>query len=317
MRVFRLLLVVLAAAIPAAAAGAGAHSPAGVIAFSRCGPDGCGNGTDIWLIKQDGSGLRRVTRQGVHNEFPTWAPDGERLAFSRSDGFYGGIWTLNLTTGRAREVTGAFALDKQPSWSPDGAKIAFVRTFQRGGSELDAVGSSGSHLRRLAHGTGDFRHPSWSPHARLLAFAYSPDPKKHHYRIYLVRANGTHRRELAGDPKHDYWDPSWSPDGRRIAFSVVGRRGKAFSADLEVVDTDGSKQRTILRAPRDTVYFSPSWSPDGRTIAFIVLNGRTRQGRLAFVSAGGKGLRILRQIISDNRSPVWRPFLGRIRRPSA
>ena len=73
------------------------------------------------------------------------------------------------------------------------------------------------------------------------------------------------------------------------------------------MNADGSHARTILRAPLDTVYFAPSWSPDGRTLAFVALNGRTRQGRLAFVNVDGRGLHVLTQILSDNRSPVWQP----------
>ena len=201
MRLARLLLGTLAAACLTFTAGAGASPKGGFIAFSRCGPDGCGSGTDIWLIRQDGSGLRRVTREGTHNEFPSWSPDGKRLAFARSDGVSGGIWTLNLSAAKARRLTSGPALDEQPAWSPDSKRIAFVRELLlEGGSEIDVVAASGYSLSRLTHGLGDFRHPSWSPDGRRLAFAYSPSPKTRRYRIYVVQAKAPGAASWAAIP---------------------------------------------------------------------------------------------------------------------
>jgi Tol biopolymer transport system component len=42
---------------------------------------------DIWVMRIDGRGKRRVTRNGLLNEYPTWSPDSSQLAFnSHRDG---------------------------------------------------------------------------------------------------------------------------------------------------------------------------------------------------------------------------------------
>jgi TolB protein len=38
-------------------------------------------GRDIWLMRADGSGRRRLTRDGSLNEYPAWSPDGRTIAF--------------------------------------------------------------------------------------------------------------------------------------------------------------------------------------------------------------------------------------------
>jgi TolB protein len=287
----------------------GTASRAPLLAFSRCGPDGCANGTDLWVIREDGTGLRRVTRQGTHNEFPSWSPDGRQLAFARSDGLSGGIWTLDVTTSKVRRLTQGAALDAQPAWSPDGRTIAFVRQVHGEGSAIETISADGRHLSRLTSIPGNYQHPTWSPDGRQIAFAYSRNPHADHYGISIIEANGVGRRELARDRAHDYLDPAWSPDGKEIAFSLLGPRGKTFSADLEVMKPDGSDRRLVARASPSTVYFSPSWAPDGQALAFVSLSPRTNQGQglLAFVKLSGSNLHVLTTIRSDNRSPVWQP----------
>jgi Tol biopolymer transport system component len=279
-----------------------------LLAFSRCGPDGCAAGTDIWVIREDGSGLARVTRTARHNDFPSWSPDGKRIAFARSNGVSIEIWTMSAQGRDLRRLTTGGALDQQPAWSPDGDEIAFVREHSAGQGEIYLVDAAGQ-LVQLTHRIGDYRRPTWSPDGRRLAFAYARDPKKDRYGIYVVNADGRGEHEVSRDPVHDYWDPAWSPDGRRLAFSYVIPHAKTFVGNLDVMSADGRNQQTVLQAPPGMVYFSPSWSSDDSRIAFVALDSRTGLGQLRFVNSDGSGLHILRQIVSDNRAPAWQHWL--------
>jgi Tol biopolymer transport system component len=88
--------------------------------------------------------------------------------------------------------------------------------------------------------------------------------------IWIMNADGTHRRRLTRSGSGVDFDPDFSPDGRRVVFRTS--RGRyapdRYGIGLEgifVVDVRTRRQRQIQ--PRHGGLF-PAWSPDGRTIAF-------------------------------------------------
>ena len=63
--------------------------------------------------------------------WPTWSPDGRRIAFtSNRDGNYE-IYIMNADGTGQSNVTNHPASDNYPAWSPDGHKLAFISN--RGG----------------------------------------------------------------------------------------------------------------------------------------------------------------------------------------
>jgi len=53
----------------------------------------------LWLVRVDGSGLRRLTRDPISH--PYWSPDGTQSIFQRAEQ---GIWTINLSDGNLKQV---------------------------------------------------------------------------------------------------------------------------------------------------------------------------------------------------------------------
>ena len=114
-----------------------------------------------------------------------------------------------------------------------------MRERADGRGEIYAVDAS-RHLVQLTHRSGDYRRPTWSPDGRQIAFGYARDPKQKRYGIYVVNADGSGKRELSRDARHDFWDPAWSPDGRTLAFSFLIPRDK-----LQAKVTMGDKVVTL------------------------------------------------------------------------
>jgi Tol biopolymer transport system component len=113
-------------------------SSRGLIAFTRwpgwapCEERACDGrlraAPAIWIIRPDGSGLRRVVARAQQ---PAWSPDGRRIVFVRSPGGLTLPETRIYVTGLEGEGVRTVARGFYPAWSPNGKRIAFVQSRPR------------------------------------------------------------------------------------------------------------------------------------------------------------------------------------------
>jgi TolB protein len=281
------------------------------LAFSGSSPDSL----DLYLVRADGTGFRRLTRTPNVNEAqPSWSPAGTVLAFDRfSD--YGATHHLSLLTLGARQArilvavpgAGGYA---DPSWSPDGRWIVFsdnsdASGFSRGG--IYVVSRRGTQLRKIPGTSNDDSAPSWSPDGRLIAFANAKDG------IVVVNADGSSRRQLTDSPGDN--TPVWSPKGRLVAFS---RTDKDSNENIWVMNPNGSHQRQLTDAAPTPVggpaggnqpghAIEPTWSPDGREIAYV--NVPNDAGQLWVMNSDGSRQRVVRRGLQrgGDLQPSWQP----------
>jgi hypothetical protein len=84
--------------------------------------------------------------------YPTWSPDGQRIAFVRTSKTGSGIWVMDADGGNLTKLTTALsrAGDFAPIWSPDGTSILFSRGAQGVGlGDLWLVPSTGGEPQLL------------------------------------------------------------------------------------------------------------------------------------------------------------------------
>jgi Tol biopolymer transport system component len=303
----------IAATAPAGERGRPAQAPdQALIAFqgTRWASNLTSATSAIYVVRADGSGQRRLTGQGDHEDSaPTWSPDGRRIAFGRRTGVGWRLQVMAADGSGRRVITRRQALADAPAWSPDGRSIAFERLPARlpatgsTSQQVFVVGSAGGSLRALTRDDrfrGGAGQPAWRPDGRRIAFwgrtslAGKAPPD-----VWVVRPDGSGARRLIGDAT----DPAWSPDGARLAFS---RDGDIFTATATGADV---RRLTRTRAG-DT---DPSWAADGARIAFSTMHRRTNQARddrrLSVINADGSGHRE----ITDGDplfwagAPSWRP----------
>jgi Tol biopolymer transport system component len=88
---------------------------------------------------------------------PTWAPDGDRLAYAKS----GNIWVKTIGGEEPHQVTFCSESCGHPAWSPDGEFIAFERT-----GDIWLVRPDGSELVNFTNTSAlTETEPTWGPSA--------------------------------------------------------------------------------------------------------------------------------------------------------
>jgi Tol biopolymer transport system component len=229
-------------------------------------------GTDaIYIVNTDGTGRERIVR-GVedHTTF-SWSLDGRQLAFSGGHKRPWDIFVVNV----------------------DGSGVARLTQPPRTRRRTDDDWS---------------QDPSWSPDGKRIAFDGARKETRGIPDIYVMRADGSGERRIAGGPAFQ-WYPVWSPDGRKIMFEAfVGNPLKENTLiDLYTVNPDGSSKRKLGRFRNEADHcVCAVWSPDGTKIAYEAEGTRGRPD-IYVMNADGSDRRQLTNHRARDENPDWSP----------
>lgn len=280
--------------------------------------------TGVYVVRPDGTGLRRLTAPGGVAGSPSWSADGRRLLFYETDpvGAYLAksgrsrteIAWVDVATGERVQVTASQETKLSPAWLP-GGRISYV---SRAGGDRGGLRIRYPDRRVETIVAGAVRGPSWSPDGGQVAYerierlgytqhvapAFSPDPE---FELFL----------------HEPF-VSFSPDGDRMVFSQYNDRfsdatGLASSnpgdSSLEIMSVDGADRRTLFHREGASA-FSADWSAANDEIVFSVGRYFRRPGlpaaQIAVIDPDGSDLRLVVDDEANNGFPSWSPDGRRI-----
>jgi hypothetical protein len=167
---------------------------------------------DVYVIRADGTELRRLVSGPWNEVSPAFSRDGRRLAFAsdRVD-FTFQIYVMELATGQVTQITDAGMSSEQPSWSADGRRIAFHRNIG-----VYSIAADGTDERLVIEGLNTlnaYKYPAYLPAGNYLVASRTNQ-------IDLIRDDGTGLRPVIQNNTTIIGMPSPSPSGAQIAFAA-------------------------------------------------------------------------------------------------
>jgi Ca-activated chloride channel family protein len=201
----------------------------------------------LMISNLEGSGRIQLTYEDTVDVLPTWSPDGDTLAFVRSDTVNAHIHLLSLKTGEISALTDGESIEIWPSWSPDGSQIAFS-SDREGGEEIFVINRDGTVLMQLTDNMDVDMTPSWSPDGKHILFT---SDRNGSFDIYRMDTDGRNVIQLTNSERFDFY-PTWSPNGQQIAFCSGD-----FITNIYVMNADGSGLQRITEASSMDCY--PAW----------------------------------------------------------
>ena len=267
---------------------------------------------EIYVMAADGKNQRRLTNNRADDWFPSWSPDGRRIAFiSERDGhpdrnpgwFTSEIYVMDADGGNLQNLTNHPSDDRSPSWSPDGKRIVF-ESDRDGNPDIYVMDADGGNQQRLTENRNNDGDPSWSPDGERIVFSAQREGHVENKfgitdEIYVMDADGGNQQRLTDNRNND-WDPVWSPDGKRIAF-MADRKGDFVKFDIYVMDADGGNQQKLTNHRAWDA--SPSWSPDSQRIVFH--SKRDGNYEIYVMDADGGNLQNLTNHPGGDFGPAW------------
>ena len=196
-----------------------------------------GEADEIWIVKDDGSNLRQITKHseenGIYYIEPVFNPiNSEQIVFEyvKGENDANAIHKIAFLDVKSKKVTlltdGSFD-DRLPSWSNDGKKILFQRklyTEDEGWSscisEIDTHNTPIlKNIKILSYGSGDYTDCSWSYNDKYilcstLFWDYPIIPN-----IWMLPLNKEFSpMQKTFNEENEDGAPSQSHDGNNIAF---------------------------------------------------------------------------------------------------
>jgi len=214
---------------------------------------------DLFLIRVDGSGLRRLTEDVHKDRNPRWSPAGDRILFYSNRGGLYQAWTIRPDGSQLEKLTDVAGGVANCFWATDGRRL--VCPSSEGASVVDLTRPLRERIPRLLRPPPDkaaiFIPSSWTRDGSRLAGGLIPPGKAQEPGIvtYSFESGSYDRLTDRGE------GAIWLPDGQRLLYQAA--RG------VLLLDPRTGETKKILETAADSWVGRLSLSPDGRFLTVV------------------------------------------------
>lgn len=263
------LLALFATCFPVVHGNAARSSAAGKLIFEGWGaPEqyGVASAYDIWIVNEDGTGLKNLSEAPGYEGNAAWSPDRRTIAFDSDRFGKTDIFVMSSDGTRRKRLTASPAPEQWATWSPDGRMIAYGK-----GSQLWVMRKDGSGKRKIYSSRGETVMPTdWAPNGRWIAFTVGNHPANTDWDIHVIHPDGSGFKDLIATEEDESY-LRWAPDGRSVVFSRYYRdtcKTWWCNWDVFTAGSDGRDEKNITSTPFNAEY-EADWSSDGTRLAYV------------------------------------------------
>lgn len=240
------------------------------------------------------------------DRFPSWSPNGNRIAYLSVDELRLGLYVYDLTDDSEQLVIqGANNMGSQ-AWSPDGQWLVFSM-----GAQIWKIRPDGSDLTRLTvEDDRSYFDPAWSPDGQWIAYhdrtpianedINKPDDVLQRG-VWVLHTGGSQSRWLRRFALSQIWSPDQDILITRDRLESPGTWVYEF---IKIDIQDGSEMGVILKDAQ-RLNTNPNYSPTGTHIIFQSRNRTDGSLDIWRINASGGGLKRLTS--NGGAHPAWSP----------
>ena len=248
----------------------------------------------------DGARPQVLLESGEPIMSPSWAPNGQDVAYVSFETGLPRIYIQNIASGQRRQITNYPNINSSPVWSPDGTKLAMVLS-KDGSPDIYVQDLNSNQLMRVTDHPGIDTEPSWTPDGRNIVFMSDRTGQPQIYQIALG-ANSYDIERLTYDC-FQCAKAQFLPDGVNLVH--VRRETRQALYQIAILNIETLRVITLTSTSLDE---SPSLAPNGSMIIYgTKFDGK---GVLDAVSIDGRVKFRLPSTQGDVREPSWSPFLN-------
>jgi len=208
---------------------------------------------EVCIMNADGTGTKQLTKNSSFDGYPSWSPDGTKIAFASNRDGDVDIWVMNADDSEQTNITNDDPWnDDDPHWSPDGRWIA-ITTDRYNGLTAELITPDGKSQATIGSVAYAPWFDSWSPDGKSLLVDSN---RGGDYDIYRYDISGTAplqwdlmQGKIVSDDNAVEGPAIWSPDGKEIALS--SNRDGDF--EVYVMNAEGGPQRQVTHNAVDDV----------------------------------------------------------------